>query len=379
MTAGYAPKVRLLAVMSSMLGGGAERQMSMVLERIDRARFEPSLCLCERRGPFLDRVPPDVPVLDLGKHSARDAPRLIVRLARLLRDRRPDLVYASGDYANEIASFAHLLARSDSTLVLAETSVQSRAIPNMSHPWLRRRLLTAAYRRADAVLGPSPGVLEDLRQVTGLTAGSCHLVRSMIAPEEIRSAAEREAVVPFADSDLPLLVSVGRLRREKGHPDLLRAMEVLRERTPCNLVILGEGPDRPRLEALRRELDLESSVSLPGFAGNPFPAIARADLFVSPSHFESFGIAILEAMALDTPVVSTAVESGPKWIVEDGVNGLLCRPGDPLDLARKIEGALSRPQLSASLARGAAATLEQFEPPAAMAALERALLEAAES
>ena len=81
----------------------------------------------------------------------------------------------------------------------------------------------------------------------------------------------------------------------KGHADLLRAVSALAKTRPCNLIVLGEGPDRSRLEAVARELAIESRVAFLGFVSNPFGLMAQADAFVSASHFESFGNVLIEA------------------------------------------------------------------------------------
>ncbi len=94
--------------------------------------------------------------------------------------------------------------------------------------------------------------------------------------------------------------------------------------------------ERERLHALARELDLESRVSFMGFVSNPFGLMAQADVFVSPSHLESFGNVIVEAMAVGVPVVSTRVPCGPGWLVDDRRTGVFAEAHSPSDLANKI-------------------------------------------
>lgn len=354
------PRIRLLAVMASLMGGGAERQMVLTLKHLDRSRFEPTLCLLERQGAFLQDLPADIPVLDLRKRAARDAPLLVVRLARVLREVRPDVVFSKVDYTNVIVALAAALARSSAAVVAGETALQSRALENMSHPAVRRALLRWAYPRAARVVAATPGVVADLSD--GLRVkGDYEVIPNMLAVAAAQEAAKRDASHPFADDDVPLAVTAGRLAPGKGQADLLRAFAILADRRRCNLLVLGEGPEQARLEALARELGIADRVAFLGFVQNPHALMARADVFVSPSHAEAFGNAIVEAMAVGTPVVSTRVPAGPEWIIEDRQTGVFAAPRDPDDLAAKIELVLDDPELAAAIASRGRLRAADFE------------------
>jgi len=108
-------------------------------------------------------------------------------------------------------------------------------------------------------------------------------------------------------------------------------------------MILGEGEERPSLEALVRKLELEKHVALPGFVANPYKYMKRAAVFVLSSRWEGFGNVLVEAMATGTPVVSTDCPSGPAEILENGKWGRLVPVGDVSALALAIEAALDAP------------------------------------
>lgn len=148
--------LEILAVMASLEAGGAERQMVLLLEHLDRTRFAPALCLLQAGGEFRREVPADVPVIDLGKRSATDAPRLVARLAAVLRRRRPAAVLAKVDYTNILTALAGRVSGRSTPLILGEESVQSAALAGASHPRARRSALGWAYRRAAVVTAPSP-------------------------------------------------------------------------------------------------------------------------------------------------------------------------------------------------------------------------------
>jgi glycosyltransferase involved in cell wall biosynthesis len=353
--------MRMLAVMASLMGGGAERQMVLILRNIDRSRFQPTLCLLEHRGELLEQAPSDVPVIGLDKRSPLDAPKLVMRLARILRRSSPDIVLAKLDYTNTLVSLAAALANVPVPLVLGEESVPSAAMREMSLPTVRRTLLKWSYGRAARVTTPSPGVAADLRENFGVSDRILEVIPNMIDARGIAEEARRLTVAPFDGSSAPLIVTAGRMQPAKGQADLLHALRLINQRRSCDLLVLGDGADRARLEALSNELGIAAHVKFLGFVANPFALMARADLFVSPSHFESFGNVIIEAMAVGAPVVSTRVPAGPESLIADGETGFFARPRDPEDLAAKITMLLDEPAKGQAVVERARAFAARYD------------------
>ena len=142
-----------------------------------------------------------------------------------------------------------------------------------------------------------------------------------------------------------MLLAVGRLAPEKGMDVLARAFAQVRRQSPgARLVIAGEGPERPALEALIDALGLCDAVSLAGRAANPWAMMASADLLVVPSHAEGFCMVLVEALACGCPVVSTRCGSAPADILQNGRLGRLAAAGDPQELAAAVIASLREPQ-----------------------------------
>jgi glycosyltransferase involved in cell wall biosynthesis len=144
------------------------------------------------------------------------------------------------------------------------------------------------------------------------------------------------------ESEDPYILSVATHDEWKGLDVLIRSMALLREEDETvRLVLAGDGPQRAELEELTAALGLREQVQ---FIGNQSrPSVARllneCTLFVLPSRYESFGIAIVEALACGKPVVATAVDGIPE-IIEDGTNGILVEPDDAVVLASAIRRVL---------------------------------------
>jgi glycosyltransferase involved in cell wall biosynthesis len=125
-------------------------------------------------------------------------------------------------------------------------------------------------------------------------------------------------------TDRRVLLAAGRLSPEKGFDDLVTAFAMIASDYPLwDLVIVGEGPERGRLEALRTNLGLSYRIFLPGRAGNMTEWYERADIATLTSHYEGFPNMLIEAMAAGTPVVAMDCLTGPGDIVRHGEDGLL--------------------------------------------------------
>lgn len=154
----------------------------------------------------------------------------------------------------------------------------------------------------------------------------------------------------------PRLVMAARFAPQKDHDLLLHALARLR-RHPWRALLAGEGPGRPRVERVVRDLDLEDRVELAGFLDPvPYPACQVAIL---ASRWEGLPLCLLEAMRAGLPVVATEV-GGVAEAVVDGETGLLVPPGDPEALARAVEALLEDPGLRTRLGRAGRIRYERF-------------------
>ncbi|MDQ2920434.1 MAG: glycosyltransferase family 4 protein [Acidobacteriota bacterium] len=193
--------------------------------------------------------------------------------------------------------------------------------------------------------------------VAGVSRERIHVQHNSIRPDQAASAEEVEALktrlgVAPAES---IVVTVGRLSREKAHIDLLAAFKHLREINPeieSRLLIVGDGPERERLEAAAGSLGLSQLVVFTGELSDVQPYYAAAHLLVLPSHSEGSPYVLLEAMAAKVPIVATAVGGVPE-MVENEESALLVPAHDPRALAAAIARVLTDPELARKLTANA--------------------------
>jgi colanic acid/amylovoran biosynthesis glycosyltransferase len=172
------------------------------------------------------------------------------------------------------------------------------------------------------------------------------------------------------------LLYVGRIAAVKGLPTLLRALADLRARRPgARLAVVGDGPDRARLEAMARDLGLADAVEFLGYRSQAQVRdhLRDADVFVMSSFAEGVPVVLMEAMATGIPVVATRV-AGVGELVEEAVSGYTVPPGDPAALADRIEALLADGALRARFgAAGRARVVDQFDVRKEAAKLHRIL------
>jgi glycosyltransferase involved in cell wall biosynthesis len=328
-------QTRLLFVLPSLGGGGAERASLDLLRGINRERFKITLALFSRTGGFLHQLADDVQGIDLQGAQQYDL-RLVWRLARLLRRERPEVTFSVLRYANLITLLAHRVAGSRASVIVNEQNLPSAEFALFGAARLKGWALRQLYPWADVVTAISRGIAGELTSQYGLAEDKVQVIPNPVDVDRITSLGEVELEDPWFDSVVPVVVAAGRLHPQKGFGYLVRAFAIVRKAQPCKLVILGEGPQRSELEQLIATLDLSADVALPGFQDNPYNYMRRASLFVLSSLYEGFGNVLVEALALGTPVVSTACPSGPDEIISQGETGLLVPPADEQALAKAM-------------------------------------------
>jgi glycosyltransferase involved in cell wall biosynthesis len=303
------PRKRVAFVINSLGPGGAERVMSNVLQMAP-AGWECHLVLLDREAEW--RTPPDfVQVYRLDCRFSML--RSIRQLRAALESIRPDLVVSFLVRANVASVIA---ARAlDIPVVISERSQLSTHLAGRHRGlrrWAAEILPRIFYPRADHIIAVSDGVRSDLIEKFRIPE---KLVSSIPNPYDLQRISLDSDLEPECTLPRRFMISVGRLVAAKGFSDLIEAYAMARPEP--SLCILGEGPERPQLEARISAHGLQHRIRLLGYAKNPFAIVGRAEVFVSASHCEGFPNALAEAMALGRPVISTDCPSGPAELLAD--------------------------------------------------------------
>jgi len=266
---------------------------------------------------------------------------------RLCRRQRYDVIHVHWPFPLALFGWAAQRAR-PAALVTTFYGVELRWVKT-AMPFFRGFLKWAA-RRSDRVVAISSYTADEVRELVHVPIEVIPYTTSLPAPTSVPHAGRRSAGAPFT------VLFVGRLVERKGVSHLVDAVSLLRSGVDVRLVIVGDGPERARIEARIREKRLDGRVAVRGRVSDAElqAAYAAADVFVLPAVIdrrgdtEGLGVVLLEAMSHRVPVIASAI-GGITDIVEDGVSGLLVPPGDGTALAAALERLARAPDLSVSL------------------------------
>lgn len=361
----FQSKPRLALFLPSLEGGGVRRVMVNLARGFSAAGTTVDMVLARAKGSYLAQLPPAVRVIDL--HTDRVA-HALPGLARYLRRERPAALLTAMEHAGLVALGARRLSGVAVRVVVSAHTIYSQETRHFPHrrnrflvPFLVRRL----YPRAGAIVAVSNGVAGDLARAAGLPRERIRVIPNpVITPELLVQMREPLEHPWFAPGEPPVVLSVGRLTAEKDFPLLLEAFVLLRRGgRRARLIMLGEGPERAKLEALIARSGLVAEIALPGFVANPYPYLVRAAVVALSSRWEGFGNVLVEALAAGAPVVSTDCPSGPAEILDGGRYGRLTPVGDAAALAAALSDTLDAPPEPALLRqRSRDFTLERILP-----------------
>lgn len=332
--------IDLAIFIRAFTGGGAQRDAILLANALNEAGQRVALLTLVPEGPFAQLVAPGVEVLPL---SARKLRYAVPVLRAALLARRPKAILSSEAAPNVVT---YLAARSlprgkRPHVILREVASPSAARdgdPSLQGR-IAYRLISRIYPAASRVVVLTEGARQDLVQNFGVPAQKISIMRSNAVIDPQTEARLKEAAIDDA-RERGLIVWVGRLSPEKDPLLAVEALSLVPRACGARLMFVGEGPMREAVLARAAHLGVADRVTLVGHVADPFQPLLKAELALCTSRFEGFGNAIVEALAVGTPVIATDCPWGPREIFDNQRYGTLVRPGDAGALARAIGRAL---------------------------------------
>ena len=342
-------KRKVLFLIESLSGGGAEKVLSVILHRLDKDLFDITVCPIVDSGVYREAVKSCVssysPVICYdGGPILRAVNRLKYKLVYswlplswvyklfIPKDNDVEIAFCEGFVTK-------LLSRSGSKakkIAWVHTDLAA-------NPWTLQQGIYGSkeeerltYLHYDKVVCVSNAAEAIMRRDYGLD--NTVVIYNPVDPETIHSLS-RENCSVIMDPSCFNIVAVGRLVSKKGFDKLIRIVADLAADNPkVHLYIVGEGSDRLRLEGIITECEAKDRIHLTGYLANPYALMSRADLYVCPSSVEGFSLTVAEAMVLGIPIVSIN-SAGPAELLDNGRYGELC--GDYGELSDSLRKAVS--------------------------------------
>ncbi len=347
---------------------GVERVVQTLVEGLDATRFEHYLAY-PNTGALAGSFALHARAVLASQPRRRWDRAWVAELEAFLQQHAIDLVVSHGMRYDFLCALACRRSRTPH-LVSRAAPLADEATMGPLRKLLYGLVDTWTLHRCTGILTVSEASKRRMQATQGLASQRLQVIPNGVRPPVVDDGARRAARAALGVGPAELLVgAAGRLVQGKGF-DVLVAT-VASAAPDVALVLLGEGPERPRLEAQARRLGVR--LFLPGFLPNPYPTLAACDVGVLPSRAEGMPLAVLEFMALGVPTIASR-GGGTGEVVVDGESGLLVAPGDAVELARALRHLLESPPARQRLGEaGAARVRTHFGVEALLRGFETAL------
>jgi glycosyltransferase involved in cell wall biosynthesis len=346
-------KKRILFVLPSLIGGGAERVLLQLIKGLDKDRYDLLLIIFEDTIDY--EIPPQkaVEIICLRKKRRWDFFEVTWKLRQEIGKFSPDIVISALYYANIVTVIASCLRKRSFRILLCEHSYPRKYLQEIRLRHIVQWLIHMTYKKADKFVAVSKSINQGLSEDFGIESSKIETIYNPVDVIDIQNKSKDPISHPFFnEKNGQVMISVGRLVKEKRFDRLLRAFDSVQKRhNNVYLIILGKGELFGELARLRSELALERRVDFPGYQSNPYAWIAKSDIFVLSSDYEGLPVSILEAMSCGVPVISTDCVSGPGEIITNGKNGVLVETNDETALAGAMLKLLMNHEMRRQLAR----------------------------
>jgi glycosyltransferase involved in cell wall biosynthesis len=376
-------KIKILYFHPTVVFGGAERATANFLAGLDRSKFE--VVFVSKKGVFKDLfVKKFLYIDDLCLSDSFKDIRALIRdvktMKNLIKEESPDIIFGMLHYGCIVLSGIKFFLRDKVKVVVSPRTPSKDAINFYFKDDLRKRLgwnfmVRFFCKYPDYIIVPCEGMREECISEYKADKSKVHTIKNVVKMDVIDRLSRENMELEDVDKSFVISTS-GRLAAEKNLSVLIKAVALLRKTIEVKLWIIGEGPERPFLEALASQLHILRDVVFWGFQGNPYKFIKRSDVFVHTSLFEGFANMIWEVIACGVPVIATDCHYGPGEIIDHMKNGMLVPVSDEVALMQAIRHLLEDEGLRKDLVKNAYNKLKGLSEGETISSLEAVFLKA---
>ncbi|MBT1704574.1 glycosyltransferase [Chryseosolibacter indicus] len=336
-------RTKVLFIIPALDAGGAQKVLSILLQKISKDIFDCTLCVLTSQGEFYNDVPQEVTKIYLNTSRVRYA---AFKLYRFIKKLNPELVFVFDvNNMNLVIALLSFFLPAHIKFITREAVILSSFLDNYPLVGIRKFLYKLAFKRFDTIISQSNYMRQDLVVNFSVNPEKIVVINNPISIKDLSEAAMTdERLLP---ENVINLIAVGRIVYIKGY-DLL--IEALAKVTLSNfhLTILGEQTTenpgyRDYVLNLVSKYGLTEKVTFLGFTNNPYKYIKQSDLMLITSRTEAFSNAAIEANALGIPILAFDSPGGMHEIIEENRNGWLVENGNIERLAKAITAVASLP------------------------------------
>jgi len=304
---------RILLLIPHLGGGGAEQVIALLARGLSRERYEVHVGLVTQARVDPESLPSWVHIHALGASRVRAAAFKVLLLVRRLK---PNAILSGMFHLSFLVLLLRPFFPRGTRILVRQNGTVSAALAFGNLPGHTGLLYRLLYRRADRVICQTQAMAKDLSERLSICEDRLVVLPNPLDVDAIRKGVAQSPSLWTGPG--PHLLAVGRLAREKGFDNLLRALATVREQIPrADLVIAGAGPEEIALKALCLELSLETCVRFAGHVDSPSMYFTGATAFVLSSLHEGLPNALLEAAAAGLPLVASPASQGVTDLLRD--------------------------------------------------------------
>jgi glycosyltransferase involved in cell wall biosynthesis len=326
---------KVLIVVPSLRGGGAERVMLNLAEHLSSQAFNVKFLVISSKDHQFFSPKENLEVCFLGKNKVIYS---IFSYRKFLKENEPYILISSLTHLNVISVFVNMLSGFRGKIILVEHNKFSFKILSKTS-WTDRfaKLLAFfAYRLSDCVVCVSKGVQESVVRSIKINRNMTRVINNPVLENF-----KRNYQIDCCDADpgrkrVFKILAIGRLVEAKNFPLLIEVLAEINKDIECELTILGDGPMRDCLLRLAQKLNISHRLNLPGFVADTENYFLDANVFVLSSNWEGLPTVLIEALDYGLPVVACDCDYGPREILENGLLGDLVKVGSLHDLKSAI-------------------------------------------
>jgi glycosyltransferase involved in cell wall biosynthesis len=305
-------KKNLFILIPNLGGGGAERVITTITRHLNRDLWSITLIVVQDNDSvYRSSIPNDISYINLRSSRVRYA---LPKIISMLWLRRPDIVFSTLGHLNLALAMVRKILPKKITFIARESSIVSYMNMHHRYPSLLSWLYRKFYSNFDILVSQSNLMATDLIDNFNVPERKVKIIHNPVDILRVRNLSTSltnadDAINNWRNYSGVKLLSVGRMSPEKGFDILIKSIHQCRD-LPLRLLILGSGPMFDQLSEMVLRLNISNIITIHEFIENPYPLMAVADAFVLSSHFEGFPNAVLEAVTLGTPIISTPAPGG---------------------------------------------------------------------
>jgi len=335
-------KRKILFLIPSLVGGGAERALINLLHQIDKNKYSIDILSVLNKGIYINQLPQNIHLITLFNNE------FVLRCLSWLQKKVGFVLIQKIMFNHKIkkhydlgisfldSNFTDYLFFSNSfnkriTWVHSAYKSYTNFFKYYQNPKYKQKLIKQRYQKLDGICFVSQDAMNEFVDIFGKYK-NMQVIYNIFNSEQIQKKANEKITY---DRNKFTFISIGNLLPVKGYDRLIRSAKIISEQGyDFNVLILGSGVEENKLKKLIAKFNLSGQIHMLGFIKNPYPYIALSDAFVMPSLSEALPTALCEAMILKKPVIVTDC-SGCREIVNNGEFGLIAEQNDS-DLAEKM-------------------------------------------